>query len=190
MLGDRALREVTTVCAAFDVDGLRADLVTAKAAVALAAWAGRDEVTTDDVRTAARLALPHRRRRTPFEAPGLDEQQLDDALDAVPPDAARGRPGRRPRRRRRRRAAAADDGPPSGGAAEPQAPRRRASAGRRRGREPRAAAARRAGGAPASAARRRRPSRSRPVALRVPGVNRRGGAAGRRSRTARAAAAG
>ena len=72
VLGDQALREITTVCAAFDVDGLRADLVTAKAAVALAAWAGRDEVTTDDVRTAARLALPHRRRRNPFDAPGLD----------------------------------------------------------------------------------------------------------------------
>lgn len=83
VLSDHALREVTTVCAAFDVDGLRADLVTAKAAVALAAWAGRDEVTTEDVRTAARLALPHRRRRTPFEAPGLDEQQLDDALNSV-----------------------------------------------------------------------------------------------------------
>ena len=86
VLGDQALREITTVCAAFDVDGLRADLVTAKAALALAAWDGRDEVTTDDVRTAARLALPHRRRRTPFEAPGLDEQQLSDALDSVPPD--------------------------------------------------------------------------------------------------------
>jgi magnesium chelatase subunit D len=59
-LSDHALREITTVCAAFDVDGLRADLVTAKAALALAAWAGRDEVTTDDVRTAVRLALPWR----------------------------------------------------------------------------------------------------------------------------------
>ncbi|MDX6216038.1 MAG: magnesium chelatase subunit, partial [Frankiales bacterium] len=86
VLGDHALREITTVCAAFDVDGLRADLVTAKAAVALAAWAGRGEVTTDDVRTAARLALPHRRRRNPFDAPGLDEQQLDDALSSVAPE--------------------------------------------------------------------------------------------------------
>ncbi len=85
VLGDHALQEITTVCAAFDVDGLRADLVTAKAAMALAAWAGREEVTTEDVRTAARLALPHRRRRTPFEAPGLDEDRLDEALDAVPP---------------------------------------------------------------------------------------------------------
>ncbi|MDP9182267.1 MAG: ATP-binding protein, partial [Actinomycetota bacterium] len=84
VLGDRALREITTVCAAFDVDGLRADIVTAKAAVALAAWAGRESVSTEDVRTAARLALPHRRRRTPFEAPGLDESRLDEALDSVP----------------------------------------------------------------------------------------------------------
>ncbi|MCW2708992.1 MAG: chlD, partial [Frankiales bacterium] len=88
VLGDHALREITTVCAAFDVDGLRADLVTAKAAVALAAWAGREQVTTDDVRTAARLALPHRRRRNPFDAPGLDEQQLDDALSSVEPPAS------------------------------------------------------------------------------------------------------
>src|SRR3954451_14095390 len=42
VLGDQALREITTVCAAFDVDGLRADLVTAKAAIAHAAWCGRD----------------------------------------------------------------------------------------------------------------------------------------------------
>src|SRR3954452_444210 len=81
VLPDAALREITTVCAAFDVDGLRADLVTARAAVALAAWHGRAEVTTDDVRQAVLLALPHRRRRTPFEEPGLDEQRLDDALE-------------------------------------------------------------------------------------------------------------
>jgi magnesium chelatase subunit D len=38
------------------------------------------------VRAAARLALPHRRRRNPFDAPGLDEQQLDDALRNPDPD--------------------------------------------------------------------------------------------------------
>ena len=80
VLSDAALRQVTSICAAFEVDGLRADLVTARAAVALAAWAGRDRVTADDVRTAAKLALPHRRRRNPFDAPGLDDQQLEQAL--------------------------------------------------------------------------------------------------------------
>ena len=79
-LPDATLRQVASVCAAFDVDGLRADLVTARAAIAHAAWEGRDEVTAVDVRAAARLALPHRRRRQPFDAPQLDEEELDRAL--------------------------------------------------------------------------------------------------------------
>jgi magnesium chelatase subunit D len=81
VLPDTALRQISAVCASFDVDGMRADIVMARTALALAAWEGRDEVTSDDVRVAARLALPHRRRRDPFDAPGLDEQQLDDALE-------------------------------------------------------------------------------------------------------------
>jgi magnesium chelatase subunit D len=79
-LPDAALRQICAVCGAFGVDGMRADLVTARTAIALAAWSGRDVVTGEDIRTAARLALPHRRRRDPFDAPGLDEQALDDAL--------------------------------------------------------------------------------------------------------------
>ncbi|MEN3362360.1 MAG: magnesium chelatase subunit, partial [Mycobacteriales bacterium] len=92
VLTDAALRQVTAVCAAFDVDGLRADLVTARAAVALAAWAGRDEVIAEDVRVAARLALPHRRRRDPFDAPGLDEQRLEQAISDALPDPPAGGP--------------------------------------------------------------------------------------------------
>jgi magnesium chelatase subunit D len=80
VLGEDALQAVVAACAAFDVDGLRADIVTAKAAGAHAAWDGRTEVTLDDVRAAALLALPHRRRRGPLEQPGLDEEKLDEAL--------------------------------------------------------------------------------------------------------------
>src|SRR6516225_1285191 len=80
VLSDATLRQVASVCATFDVDGLRADLVTARAAIAHAAWQGRGEVTAVDVRAAARLALPHRRRRQPFDAPQLDEEELDRAL--------------------------------------------------------------------------------------------------------------
>ncbi|MEU9795884.1 putative cobaltochelatase [Streptomyces sparsogenes] len=79
-LGDGALRQIAAVCAAFEVDGMRADIVTARTATALAAWAGRTEVTTEDVRQAALLSLPHRRRRAPFDAPGLDEDKLDEVL--------------------------------------------------------------------------------------------------------------
>ncbi len=85
-LGDAELLLIAQVCAAFEVDGLRADLVTARAAVAHAAWHGRDRVTKADIRAAARLALPHRRRRNPFDAPGLDEDLLDSLLgDDDPP---------------------------------------------------------------------------------------------------------
>jgi magnesium chelatase subunit D len=86
VLPDAALRQICAVCGRFGVDGMRADLVTARAAIALAAWYGRTEVSTDDIRQAARLALPHRRRRDPFDAPGLDEQELEDALREPPPD--------------------------------------------------------------------------------------------------------
>ncbi|WP_409186039.1 putative cobaltochelatase [Amycolatopsis sp. VS8301801F10] len=85
-LPDEALRQIAEVCASFEVDGMRADIVTARTAVAHAAWAGRDEVTTEDIRVAARLALPHRRRRNPFDAPGISEEQLEQALeDSQPP---------------------------------------------------------------------------------------------------------
>ncbi|MFE7118966.1 putative cobaltochelatase [Streptomyces sp. NPDC057654] len=79
-LGDGALRRIAAVCAGFEVDGMRADIVTARTATALAAWAGRSDVATEDVRQAALLALPHRRRRAPFDAPGLDEDKLDEIL--------------------------------------------------------------------------------------------------------------
>lgn len=168
VLGDRALREVTTVCASFGVDGLRADLVTAKAAVALAAWSGRDEVSTEDVRTAARLALPHRRRRTPFEAPGLDDQQLEDALSSVEPDDGPEGP---------------DDHPDGGGPPPPPpATDEDVASGDLSLQQPQDPDARER--QPASAADRTEAPADpyRAVALTVPGVNRRAGAAGRRSR--------
>ncbi|MEU4169540.1 putative cobaltochelatase [Streptomyces sp. NPDC026665] len=80
-LGDGALRQIAATCAAFEVDGMRADIVMARTATALAAWAGRSEVIAEDVRQAALLALPHRRRRNPFDAPGLDEDRLDETLE-------------------------------------------------------------------------------------------------------------
>ncbi|MFE0047668.1 putative cobaltochelatase [Streptomyces albireticuli] len=92
-LGDGALRRIAAVCAGFEVDGMRADIVTARAATALAAWAGRTDVTTADVRQAALLSLPHRRRRNPFDAPGLDEDKLDEILRQFEDDEPDPEPG-------------------------------------------------------------------------------------------------
>ncbi|WP_292990308.1 VWA domain-containing protein [Mycobacterium sp.] len=79
-LTDAALLRIAEVCAAAGVDGMRADIVMARAAAAHAAWHDRDHPNIDDLRAAAKLALPHRRRRNPFDAPGLDDDQLDELL--------------------------------------------------------------------------------------------------------------
>jgi magnesium chelatase subunit D len=80
VLPDSELRRIAALCAAFDVDGMRADLVVARTAVAHAAWRGAGTVAEEDVRVAAELALPHRRRRDPFDDPGLDPERLDEAM--------------------------------------------------------------------------------------------------------------
>ncbi|HEX4248446.1 MAG TPA: AAA family ATPase, partial [Pseudonocardia sp.] len=92
VLPDTELRRIAALCAAFEVDGMRADLVTARTAIAHAAWRGAAEVAEEDVRVAARLALPHRRRRDPFDEPGLDDGALDDALDRAAEQAEPPRP--------------------------------------------------------------------------------------------------
>ncbi|MDQ7909689.1 VWA domain-containing protein [Phytohabitans sp. ZYX-F-186] len=79
-LPDRELDRIARICLAYGVDGLRADIVVARAALTLAAWHGRDAVTAEDVRDAARLALPHRRRRDPLDPPGTDEERLEETL--------------------------------------------------------------------------------------------------------------
>jgi magnesium chelatase subunit D len=80
VLPDDELRRIAALCAAFGVDGMRADLVVARTAAAHAAWRGVDTVEEPDIRVAAELALPHRRRRDPFDDPGIDRDQLDEAL--------------------------------------------------------------------------------------------------------------
>ena len=80
ILEDALLDLISHLCCEFDVASLRADIVMHKAARALAALEGRSRVTTDDVRMAAELALPHRRRRKPFEQPGLDRERLDELM--------------------------------------------------------------------------------------------------------------
>ena len=87
-LDDALLDLISHLCCEFEVASLRADIVMHKAARALAALDGRAQVTPQDVRSAAELVLPHRRRRKPFEQPGLDQDQLDELMQQAlqPPD--------------------------------------------------------------------------------------------------------
>lgn len=77
VLADALLDLISHLCCEFEVASLRADIVLYKAARALAALDGRLAVTPADIRAAAELVLPHRRRRKPFEQPGLDGDKLD-----------------------------------------------------------------------------------------------------------------
>ena len=60
--------QISQVCSQLDVDGLRGDLVTNRAAKALAAFEGRTEVTVDDIRRVVTLCLRHRLRKDPLES--------------------------------------------------------------------------------------------------------------------------
>lgn len=60
--------KISQMCAELDVDGLRGDIVTNRAAKALAALEGRTEVTVDEIRRIAPLCLRHRLRKDPMES--------------------------------------------------------------------------------------------------------------------------
>jgi magnesium chelatase subunit D len=84
-LPEPLLLRIAGACAQLGVDGVRADIVTARTARALAALEGLDEVNEDHVLRAAALALAHRRRDDPLGGPApLAEEELKAALAPEP----------------------------------------------------------------------------------------------------------
>ena len=59
--------KISEVCSRLDVDGLRGDIVTNRAAKAHAAYDGRNKVTIDDISKIITLCLRHRLRKDPLE---------------------------------------------------------------------------------------------------------------------------
>lgn len=82
-LPDEVLDLASGLCAELGAEGLRADLVLARGSKALAAFVGRVEAAASDVESLAPLALAHRRRRGPLDAPGLDPGELEEALERL-----------------------------------------------------------------------------------------------------------
>jgi magnesium chelatase subunit I len=60
--------KISEVCSRLDVDGLRGDIVTNRAARAHAAYNNRDKVTVDDIAIIITLCLRHRLRKDPLES--------------------------------------------------------------------------------------------------------------------------
>lgn len=72
--------KVAELSIALGVDGHRADITVIKTARTAAAYAGHEEVALEDLKIAAKLVLPHRMRRRPFEEGTLDWQKVEDIL--------------------------------------------------------------------------------------------------------------
>jgi magnesium chelatase subunit I len=60
--------KISQVCGSLDVDGLRGDIVTNRAAKAFAAYNGKEEVTAEDIEKVIVLCLRHRLRKDPLES--------------------------------------------------------------------------------------------------------------------------
>ncbi len=81
-LHDESLTAIASLSAELGIDGHRGELVTARAARAHAALDGRSDVTPDDIRTVAPLALRHRLRKDPLSTadPG---RRIEEALRRI-----------------------------------------------------------------------------------------------------------
>eukprot|EP00540_Astrosyne_radiata_P001239 CAMPEP_0116822396 /NCGR_PEP_ID=MMETSP0418-20121206/246_1 /TAXON_ID=1158023 /ORGANISM="Astrosyne radiata, Strain 13vi08-1A" /LENGTH=305 /DNA_ID=CAMNT_0004450507 /DNA_START=168 /DNA_END=1085 /DNA_ORIENTATION=+ len=60
--------KISEVCSRLDVDGLRGDIVTNRAAIAHAAYHGKTKVTINDIQNVITLCLRHRLRKDPLES--------------------------------------------------------------------------------------------------------------------------
>jgi magnesium chelatase subunit I len=59
--------KISQICSELQIEGLRGDIVSTRAAKALCAFEGRTEVTLEDIRRTITLCLRHRLRRDPME---------------------------------------------------------------------------------------------------------------------------
>lgn len=81
VISDGLLKVVASLAIELGVDGHRADITVIKTALTVAAYNGRKEVEIDDLKQAAKLVLPHRMRRRPFEEGELDWNKVESFLD-------------------------------------------------------------------------------------------------------------
>ncbi len=81
-LTDETIAAAANLCVALQVDGHRGELTLCRAAVALAAFNGRDISTPQDVAEIATLALQHRLRKDPLESMG-DDIRIQRVVDEM-----------------------------------------------------------------------------------------------------------
>lgn len=79
-MSDDLLRSVASTCIDLGVKTHRAEIVITRTAKTIAAFDGRTEVNSKDVKKAMELALAHRMRSRPFEPPTLNKDKLEKSM--------------------------------------------------------------------------------------------------------------
>jgi magnesium chelatase subunit I len=74
--------KISEICSELEIEGLRGDIVSTRAAKALAAFELRKEVTLDDIKRTITLCLRHRCRRDPMESINSGEK-IDSAFKRI-----------------------------------------------------------------------------------------------------------
>ncbi len=80
-MSDDLLRTIAATCIDLGVKTHRAEIVITRTAKTIAAFEGRIEVNSEDVKLAMQLALAHRMRSKPFEPPTLNKDRLEKSME-------------------------------------------------------------------------------------------------------------
>ena len=80
-LTDQQINLISNICCDAQVASLRADIAMHKVCRTIAALNGKAKVTVDDIKTAANLVLPHRRRQQPLERNSHQRKSLDEIFE-------------------------------------------------------------------------------------------------------------
>jgi magnesium chelatase subunit D len=78
--GEAILETAAKLAVAMETDGHRADITMMKAARAIAALDGRPAVAIEDLQLAAKLALPHRVKKSPLKKGELNQDKIEEIL--------------------------------------------------------------------------------------------------------------
>lgn len=78
---DKAISIAAQIAIRLNVDGHRADITLIKAAMTHAAFKGRKQIEKEDLLVAAKLSLPHRMRRRPFEEGVVDFSIVEEIIE-------------------------------------------------------------------------------------------------------------
>jgi magnesium chelatase subunit I len=74
--------KISQICSELEIEGLRGDIVSTRAAKALAAFENRTEVTLGDIKRTITLCLRHRLRRDPMESINSGEK-IDNVFESI-----------------------------------------------------------------------------------------------------------